>query len=194
MVRIHIETPVRPTEDPAMVERAVRAIFPDAQLDRTDSRITATAASLDTLLKKAGEERVMDAARGALWRGRLDDKSTRFEINKQAAAMGRVNFNEVTHPLGDLVVTVEVDDLNALLDRISPPTGAELRAAGRGSAAERAALHKEEAALEELGTAIDEWVEEEWDEDAVVDDDEEDDEEEEDYDPLGRRGRGSDKE
>lgn len=186
MVHIRIEAPIRPTEDPDRIEGAVKAIFPDARIDRSERWITATSKAIDTLIKKAGEERVLDAARGALWRGRLDERSTRFEINKQAASMGRVNFNEVTHPLGDLIVTLEVDDLNELLDRISPPTGAEIRAR-EGTAAMRAAVHLEESALEEMGKDVDAgfdeevWTEGEWDED-----DDEDDEDE-DYDPLGRR-------
>ena len=190
MPDIRIEAPIKPTEDAAKVETAVRAIFPDAAVTMDEHWVRATSHDLDTLLKKTGEERVNDAARGALWRGRIDARSTRFEINKQAAFMGRINFNEITHPLGDLIVTVAVDDLEALLDRISPPTAAEL-AHGRAPrpGAKRAALHREEAELQQLGTRIDEWEEAPIDEDAWsgADEDWADDE---DYDPLKRRRGG----
>ena len=160
-LRVRIEVPVRPTEDVAKVEQAVRNVFPDAELRTEDGWVRATSAALDMLLHKAANERVGDAARGALWRGRLDETSTRFEINKQAAAVGRVNFNEVTHPLGDIVVTVEGEPLEGILDRFAPPTMAELRS----TAAARAALHGEERAIEAMGGDIDQgFVGEDWDE------------------------------
>ncbi len=153
--RVRIEAPIRPTEDPAKVETAVRRLFPDASPRREGAWVRAETESIDTLLKKAGEERVQDAARGTLWRGRLDERSTRFELNKQAAFMGRVNFNEVTHPLGDLVVTIETDSLEALLDRISPPTAAEIAHKDRATVKKRAELKREEASLAAIGSGID---------------------------------------
>lgn len=153
-VRVTIEAPIRPTEDPERVLQAVRQIFPDSAPKVEGSWVRGRASGIKMMLKKAGDERVMDAARGALWRGRLGETGTRFELNKQAAFMGRINFNEVSHPLGDLVVTIETDDLDALLDRISPPTAAEV-AHREGHAKKRAALHKEEQALEAMGGDID---------------------------------------
>lgn len=162
MVEVTVETPVRPTEDTEKVLAAVEKIFPEATFTVEDGWVRGHGASIATLMKKTTEERVRDAARGALWRGRLDDRSTRFELAKQAAYVGRVNFNEVTHPLGDLIVTVEVDDLQALLDDIAPPTRAEIAAMEKraGTVAARAELHGEEQELEAIGTGIDEGLDE----------------------------------
>lgn len=159
VVEVEIEAEVKPTEDPEKVVRSVRQIFPDADVHQEGRMVLGRTASLDTLVRKAREERVMDAARGALWRGRLDEDSTRFEVNKQAAYVGRINFNEVTHPLGDLVVTVRTDDLNALLDELAPPTRAELNVDKTSEF--RARVHREEHTLAKMGKAIETGFEDE---------------------------------
>ena len=152
VVEVEIEAEVNPTEDPAKVVQSVRQIFPDADVEIEGRMVLARTASIDTLLRKTREERVSDAARGALWRGRLDEGSTRFEVNKQAAYVGRINFNEVTHPLGDLVVTVRTEDLDSLLDKIAPPTRAELNVDKTSEF--RARVHKEEGELARMGRAV----------------------------------------
>lgn len=159
MVKVQIEAAVNPTENPAKVVQAVRQMFPDADVEVEDDRVHAKSDSLDTLLRKAREERVRDAARGTLWRGRKDEHTTVFQVNKQAAYVGRVNFNEVAHPLGDLEVTVETDDLDALLAKIAPPTRAELHA--DRTTEFRAAIHKEEGELARMGSAVETGFEDE---------------------------------
>lgn len=159
-IEVTVEAPVRPTEDPEKVKQAVQQIFPDAEIHLDDGAITGHSRSIKMLLKKAGDERVFDAARGALWRGRQGNTATRFQVNKQAAYVGRLNFNEVTHPLGDITVKIQTDDLQALLDEIAPPTRAELAHAER-TAARRAALHGEETHLARLGSRIDTGFEDE---------------------------------
>lgn len=158
-VQVRIVAPIRPTEDPDRVLAAVRGLFPDSSPTVDGNFVRGVSNNLNMLLKKSRDERVMDAARGAMWRGRKDEKTTRFELNKQAAFMGRVNFNEVTHPLGDIIVTVEVPSLEALLDKVSPATPAEIDFR-EGHAARRAAVRREEQALESLGRRIDEGFDE----------------------------------
>ncbi len=159
VAKVQIIAPVHPTEDAEKVTQAVRQIFPDAEVHDEGDQVRATTRSLDTLIRKASEERVLDAARGTLWRGRKGAHRTVFEVNKQAAFVGRVNFNEVTHPLGDLQVAVEIDDLDALLDKIAPPTRAELHA--DKSAEFRANVHKEETQLARMGSAVETGFEDE---------------------------------
>lgn len=159
VAKIQVVAPVHPTEDAEKVIQAVRQIFPDAEVHDEGDQVRAMTTSLDTLIRKASEERVLDAARGTLWRGRKGAHRTRFEVNKQAAFVGRVNFNEVTHPLGDLEVNLEVDDLDALLDKIAPPTRAELHA--DKSAEFRANVHKEETQLARMGSAVETGFEDE---------------------------------
>jgi uncharacterized protein len=162
-VAVTIEVPVKPTEDPGKVMEAVRQIFPEAELHHEEEAIVGHANTIATLLKKAGDERVLDAARGTLWRGRQGEKATRFQVNKQAALMGRLNFNEVTHPLGDIIVKIQTDDLNQLLDEIAPPTRAELAQLEkmRATAQRRAEQHGEETHLARIGSAIDTGFEDE---------------------------------
>lgn len=177
MAKVAIEARVNRTEDPAKVEEAVRQVFPDARVSHEKGRVVAESRSLAMLMRKATEERIRDAARGALWRGRIDEKTTRVELSKQAAFVGRLNFNEVPHPLGDLVVTIETDDsLEHLLDEVAPPTRQEIAAReGRTmTATRRSSLHREESELEAIGSAIDTgWHELEEEEDDPLGDDEE---------------------
>jgi uncharacterized protein len=192
VLEVEIQADVHTTEDPDKVVQSVRQIFPDAEVEFTDGEVRARSGSLDTLLRKAREERVLDAARGTLWRGRLDEGSTRFEVNKQAAYVGRLNFNEVTHPLGDLVVTVQTDDLNALLDKIAPPTRAELNVDKTSEF--RARLHQEEDELARMGTSVETGFDDEPEQpdlDPWTQDDEDDEDQDED---LAAAGDEKDKE
>lgn len=195
VANVAITAPVNPTEDPQKVVQAIRQIFPDAEIEQSDDQVHATTASLDTLLRKASEERVLDAARGALWRGRKKTNMTVFEVNKQAAYVGRVNFNEVSHPLGDLEVTVEIDDLDALLDKIAPPTRAELHA--DKSAEFRHDIHQEETRLARMGRSVETGFEDDpdpedvdpWEEDDGDNDPDDDPDNQPDDDPDKAPGR-----
>lgn len=194
MVEVTIQTPLHTTEDPEKVVQAVRQIFPEAEVHIENGHIIATSTSLDTLIRKAREERVLDAARGALWRGRQDDNTTRFEVNKQAAYVGRINFNEVTHPLGDLQVTVKTSNLDALLDKIAPPTRAEVHA--DRTAEFRARVSQEEDMLTRMGSAVETGFEDEpepQDVDPWEDDEDDEGQEAKDQGDEGKKGDKADK-
>ena len=54
----------------------------------------------------------------------MEGDSTKFMLNKQVAAVGKVSFSEETHALGDLEVIITSDDIEALIDSIAPNTKA----------------------------------------------------------------------
>jgi hypothetical protein len=72
---------------------------------------------LRTILRN---QKIRDAARDVMIRHRQGD-ATRFHLNKQAAYAGRVNFGTGA-PLGDLAVTIEDADLDAVIDRVAEST------------------------------------------------------------------------
>ena len=99
---------------------------------------------------------------------------TTFEIAKQAAAGGRLNFATVRGPLGDIVVRIEADSperLRRFIDEVAPDTR---------SPTYRAGLPQRELKLllkSERGEAVDEWTPRETsDGEASVNENEEDSE------------------
>lgn len=126
-VRVRIAAPVQTTEDTDRVRQACTAWWPDAEVDAADGHVVAEAADLDSFRARVWELRIIDAVRGHLLRG-ADGATLRFRLDKQAAFAGRVSFPATPHPLGDLEVTVEVDDGDQWADGealawwVCPPT------------------------------------------------------------------------
>jgi predicted RNA binding protein with dsRBD fold (UPF0201 family) len=125
-----VETPCRPTESAAKVRIALLQLFPDLVFDREDETVAGTTASLDRLRDLIRNQRIRDTARGQLRAARSGDR-TRVVLSKQAAFMGVVNFSAGA-ALGDIVVTIESDDLTAVIDHVAESTvDRPLRPSGR---------------------------------------------------------------
>ena len=107
-MRVTVSTPVRPTEDPAKVEAALRRFFPDAEVERAADALRATTADLASFRARVWELRIIDTVRGQLLHG-AKGGTLRFRLAKQAAAAGKVSFPPTPHPLGDLEVRAEVE-------------------------------------------------------------------------------------
>ncbi|HYM39022.1 MAG TPA: RNA-binding domain-containing protein [Thermoplasmata archaeon] len=130
MLRVRVEAPCRPTEDPAKVRRAVLNLFPDLVFGPADDRVVGTTSSLDTLRERIRAQRIRDTARGQFLAGRFRDR-TRVALSKQAAFRGVVNF-AVGSPLGEIEVEIESEDLDAVIDYVAESTvHRELRPSGR---------------------------------------------------------------
>lgn len=123
MPEVRVSAVVKPSEEPAKVERAVRAIFPDARLELVQSELRARSETLDRFRELIWKAKILDAARRILL-GSLEPDGTRarFSLNKQAAYAGHVSFSVGEAPLGDLQVEVQGHDLGALFKGIAPPT------------------------------------------------------------------------
>lgn len=115
---IHVEAPVTATEDPDRVAAAIHTLFPDASLTMTDERVAGKAQQLDTLKELLAKHQIRDTAR-MLLRNRMAKGRLTFTLNKQAAYAGAINFSEVGHPLGDITVTIQADDLPGIIDRLT---------------------------------------------------------------------------
>lgn len=117
MPRIRVEAPCHPTESPGAVRRALLNLFPDAQL--TEGEVVAgETQSLDRFAQLLEEQRIRAAAREIL-SGAIRGRLLVFHLGKQAAWAGRVSFSAFS-PLGDILVTVEADDPQAIVDRVAP--------------------------------------------------------------------------
>jgi len=125
MLEVRLSAQLHPTEDKNKIAAAIRNIFPDAKLEG-EHEFAGTASSLETFAELLKKQRIRDAARQTLRRGRTDN-STKFRLNKQVAFVGKVSFSEEIHPLGDIEVTIIADDLQQVIDRVAPNTREELQ-------------------------------------------------------------------
>ena len=114
-MEIHVEAPITATEDPDRVSQAIQTVFPDVVLSISEDRVTGKTQMLDSLKELLARYQILDTAR-MLLHNHVDGEILRFRLNKQAAYAGAVNFSEVVHPLGDITVTIQGDDLPGLVD------------------------------------------------------------------------------
>jgi predicted RNA binding protein with dsRBD fold (UPF0201 family) len=124
MLDIRLRARCYATEDRDAVIRAIRNLFPDAEV-RGDSEIIATSGSVDEFGELLKRYKIRDAARKVMRRG-LKGDTTRFRLNKQVAAIGKISFSEEDHALGDIEVSMMADDIESIIDAIAPSTRAEV--------------------------------------------------------------------
>jgi len=120
VLRVRVETPCRPTEDPEKVTAALRNLFPDLRIDSIEGRLVGTTERLERLRDRIRDQRIRDTARRQLLSGRDGDRTT-VSLSKQAAFVGVVNF-AAGSPLGDIGVQIESDDLPAVIDDVAEST------------------------------------------------------------------------
>lgn len=128
--RVIVEVEVRPTEDRDKVLRAVLNII-DPETVRSEpvgkgEVLILEASSLAALAKLyylLRQERILDAARGALKKGVQGDRLV-FYLHKQALTQGKLSFVSGDHesPMGAVRVTIEHPDPKAVIDWLAPPT------------------------------------------------------------------------
>jgi predicted RNA binding protein with dsRBD fold (UPF0201 family) len=123
-VDISITAPVSDTEVTARVSDAIENLFPEADPDHENGRLTAEVHTMDTFSEELHRAEILDTARSVFFETLSGDRFT-FDLKKQAAFEGRVNF-AVGDPaeLGDIHVTVTVNepDAESYIDYVAPPT------------------------------------------------------------------------
>lgn len=120
MLIVRLSARCFPTEGKDKVAGAIRNIFPDAVFEGDDP-IQATSTSAEVFSELLKRQRIRDAARAVLRRG-IAGSSTSFKLNKQVAAVGKISFSQESHPLGDIEVTIESDDIEGLIESVAPDT------------------------------------------------------------------------
>jgi predicted RNA binding protein with dsRBD fold (UPF0201 family) len=115
---IVVKTIFKPTESVDKVMRSMLNIFPDLQIEQGDGELVGTTGSLENLKELLKKQKIRSAARKVM-RASVEGNTLSFRLNKQVAFMGKVNFAEKA-PLGDIVVTIEDEDLEGLIDRLAP--------------------------------------------------------------------------
>ncbi len=123
-MKLRVEAEVRPTEDPAKVERAIKNIFPTLELSLVGNVISGESTrveALDRLHQLLRSQAILDSARSVMRRG-MRGGVVQFMLNKQAAAVGKVSFTDGESPLGPITVVVEARDAERLIDYLAPRT------------------------------------------------------------------------
>jgi len=123
-VDVEITAPVNDTEVTARVADAIQNLFPEADPTHTDGELTATVHTMEGFSEELHRAEILDTARSVFF-GALSGDQFLFDLKKQAAFVGRVNF-AVGEPaeLGDIHVEVTVNepDAEAYIDYVAPPT------------------------------------------------------------------------
>jgi predicted RNA binding protein with dsRBD fold (UPF0201 family) len=115
------KTKVYPTEDPEKVKQALLSIFPGADLQETEVGMVAVTEDLGHFMELVRRQRILDATRAVLIHA-IHGSSTQLHLNKQVAFVGKITLVEGKPPLGDIDVTFEDNDIQALIDRMTPRT------------------------------------------------------------------------
>lgn len=121
MVEIVAKASVFPTEDEERVGRCLLNLFPDATVEREEGTLSAKAGDLSRFKEMIRNHRILDSTRAVMLRG-ISGNTITFQLNKQAALVGKVSFGEGTAPLGHIEVVIIGSDPKALIDDVAPRT------------------------------------------------------------------------
>jgi predicted RNA binding protein with dsRBD fold (UPF0201 family)/cytidylate kinase len=119
---------VFPTEVEESVRLSVEKIFPGTKLIMIKApgyvdRLEGKAPDLEHLHHLLRKQKILDTARNFFYKGfSRKDKEISFELNKQAAFMGEINFLDHEMALGGIFVTIAYDDPERLIDYLAPFT------------------------------------------------------------------------
>jgi predicted RNA binding protein with dsRBD fold (UPF0201 family) len=128
MIRILVEVPIYPTEDPEKVRRALSNIVFGMSFSETVeggakhlSGISEEVNTLSQMKKRLKDQAASALARETLSKSIKEESKVRFYLNKQAAFMGILHFCESKNesPLGPITVEVESDNIKSTIDYIT---------------------------------------------------------------------------
>jgi hypothetical protein len=116
-----IRVPLRPTEDPEKVRRAILNLFPESEITIGGGEVVAKTLSLERFEIMIRNQRILDSIRHALLAG-VSPSSTVISLNKQTAFVNRVSLSEGKTALGNIEVTIESEEIERLIDEVAPRT------------------------------------------------------------------------
>ncbi|MBO8179716.1 MAG: flagellar hook-basal body complex protein FliE [Archaeoglobus sp.] len=123
-VEIEIRTKVHPTEGEEKVVKAIKNIFPDAEIEiREDGEVYGRAYSLERFRELLRRQRILDTARSEILK-RRDGNEVTLYLNKQTATVSRINFCDEDAVLSPIKVTFRLNNIpfSRFLDYIAPET------------------------------------------------------------------------
>ncbi len=121
MVEVLASARLYPTEEAERVRRCLLNLFPEAVLEEDEGTMMAKTDDLSRFKEIIRNHRILDSTRAVMLRGMTED-GIMFQMNKQAAFVGKISFVEGNAPLGHIEVIIKGDELEALVDDIAPKT------------------------------------------------------------------------
>ncbi|MCD6563755.1 MAG: hypothetical protein J7K23_07585 [Thermoproteales archaeon] len=131
MMKITVRTIINPTEEEERVVKSITNFFNLQEIKITEmgyQKVLIGEGYGSKVLKKfyyaLRKERVLDAARQYLQRGKTSNKII-FYLNKQVAYIGRISFSSFEYgesPLGAIVVEIETNNPKQLIQWLTPRT------------------------------------------------------------------------
>ena len=122
-IDVQITVPLKATEVVDRVEECITNLFPNADVRESPGELIAETHSMDHFAERLREQSIQATARD-VFRRRTAGDTFDFELKKQAALQGVVNFS-VGNPdeLGDVYVRVRVEEpaVEEFIDHIAPP-------------------------------------------------------------------------
>ena len=122
-IDVQITVPLKATEVVDRVEECITNLFPNADVRESPGELIAETHSMDHFAERLREQSIQATARD-VFRRRTAGDTFDFELKKQAALQGVVNFS-VGNPdeLGDMHVRVRVEEpaVEEFIDHIAPP-------------------------------------------------------------------------
>jgi len=128
MIRIQVEVPVYPTEDPEKVRRALsNVIFGMSFSERIEGGVkyltglSEESDSLSQIKRHLKDQSISTFARETLSKSVKEESKIRFYLNKQAAFMGVLHFCESKNesPLGPITVEIDSDNIESTINYIT---------------------------------------------------------------------------
>ena len=128
-MRVEVKAEAKATEAVDKVCRAIQQLF-DVEVSLQEVGYTRIIKGLGDhralykFRRRLREQRILDAARQFLYRGK-EEGYIRFYLNKQAAYMGRISFCTYEYgesPLGAITVNIETNDPDTLIAWLAPRT------------------------------------------------------------------------
>ena len=120
---IQVFCQINPSEDPEKVKHAVTNVFPDMELEISDTQITGRTNNFSVLspISKSIHEKNIKKTYHRILKNNSDNDSTWFYLNKQAAFMNTVALcseaNESS--LGPIKVILRSNDIQQIIDSIT---------------------------------------------------------------------------
>ena len=117
-MELAVKAPLNKTESSDKLLRAVENLFPSLEFKEKGGFLQSKGsdrndlAAFKELLKL---QQIQDTAKAFL-NGSIDGERMIFELNKQAAYMGKVNFVDFPIALGTIIVEIKDRDPEALID------------------------------------------------------------------------------
>jgi predicted RNA binding protein with dsRBD fold (UPF0201 family) len=124
-IQIVARMPIFPTEDEKCLINSLQSLFPDMKIEINDEKkiLVGNGASIENFSELLKRHRIRDTARKIMLRGIHGDQ-TKFNLNKQAAVVGKINFVGVREPqvLGEISITITSTNIHELIDEIAEST------------------------------------------------------------------------